>query len=258
MTDSTDQDLRDAGFTDDQIAQAHVPISAGEMDAHEEAHKDDADRQFYHDRDKRRQADAAIGPERENELLTEATASAKMRGVQIGGLCRQVQQLQTGPASPVDVRSDILAAVWSEGFEAGARAQFMSNPAPNPFRNALAGPVGKRTGSADLPGAEPWDTTEGADLDAAVQTPPEDSGFVPCLKRRPSGGSHCRFHLGHTGQHCDSGLDSEEGYWFGSGKWECGYVWEDLECELETGHYGDHWQPVDGGSRHGRPWSNGG
>ncbi len=55
--DEMDQELRDAGFTDDQIAQAHVPISATEMDAHEEAHKDDADRQYYRDRDKKGWAD---------------------------------------------------------------------------------------------------------------------------------------------------------------------------------------------------------
>lgn len=54
--DEMDQELRDLGFTDDQIAQAHVPISATEMDAHEEAHKDDADRQYYRDRDQRWQA----------------------------------------------------------------------------------------------------------------------------------------------------------------------------------------------------------
>lgn len=58
-----DQELRDLGFTEEQIAQAHVPISAAEMDAYEEAHEDDADRQYYRDRDKRRQADAALAQE---------------------------------------------------------------------------------------------------------------------------------------------------------------------------------------------------
>lgn len=59
--DEMDQDLRDLGFTEAQIEQAHVPISATEMDAYEEDHKDDGDRQYYRDRDKGRQADYQAG-----------------------------------------------------------------------------------------------------------------------------------------------------------------------------------------------------
>lgn len=109
-----DQELRDLGFTDDQIAQAHLPISTAEMDAYEEGHKDDADRQFYRDRDKRRQADAAIGPERENELLTEAPASATRRGGLITNLRRQVK----GRHSARELDQLSTDAAWARGFEA--------------------------------------------------------------------------------------------------------------------------------------------